>query len=237
LGDRQARVRVGNEGQIRYGAGARQEPAYDVRTKSAVEAYGRCAERVGQQNCRFHVGPVQQLAVLVERKSDEHRQVAVLPRGQKGSLGFVRITLRFNQNQVRSGLYAGPYLFCKEGHGFFKRQIAEGFNQFSRRSDIQSGEPPVCRSLRTFRPGAAGIGEGRRHDLGDGMARPGQFQCIGTEGIRFKDIGAGRNIRPVDRRDRLSVGHIPKVCVFPGLQAGGLQLRAHGPVEIQQFFS
>ena len=81
------------------------------------------------------------------------------------------------------------------------------------------------------------MGERRCHNLLDRIARAGQFQRVGAEGVRLEDIGAGRNISPVDRRHDIAVGHIPEIRVLPRPQARGLQLRTHGAVKIQQFFS
>ena len=108
---RQARVGIGNQGKTGNGPCPGHQFCHQVRPQPAVEANGIHTESLRHQHCCFHIGAVQQLAVLIKGKGNEYGQVAVFLCRQYGRLGLVGIAHCFDQDQVGFRLYAGPDCF------------------------------------------------------------------------------------------------------------------------------
>ena len=110
------------------------------RAKGAV-----CAQRVhaqplqqGHHSGRGRAG--HQLAVGAIGIGDNDGQAAVFLGGQYGSLGFVSVVHGLDEDEIHAAICANTHRLGKDRHRILKIQVAVGFQELSRRADIQRHE-------------------------------------------------------------------------------------------------
>ena len=112
---------------------------------------------------------------------------------------------------------------------FTPRRTAVGLQQPPRGADVQRHELGLAAGAALR--GGAGVGDGGGDD---GLQlRVVKLQTVGTEGVGVDHVGAGVEIGLLHGDDLLGVGDVPPLGMLTGLQAPGLQQRAHAAIQQQ----
>ena len=128
-----------------------------IRPEAAVEADRIGSQPFQQGGRRRNVPAGEKTAVLVENQRGKDGKAGRLPRGQNRRLEFIGVAHGFNENAVRSSLFACRRHAAKKPYRLVERQIAEGLEKPPCWADVHR-HPDLLRGSVGFPPGKGHTG-------------------------------------------------------------------------------
>ncbi len=223
-----AGVGLGDQGAGGDGAHLLQDREDPLGPEPAVGA-----DHIGSEGVEGHRGGLgrgaeDRAAAVVEGHLGDDRQAGEAAAGHHGGPQLADIEKGFQGDQVGAGVGEGRHLLGENLHHLIEERIAHRLEEAAGGTDGSRHEPLPAGSPAgdLHRPGV---------DLGHPVLQGvmGQLEPTAAEGVGDKDVGAGLGVLPVNALDHLRRHQVHLFGAAAGLEAAGLQHRAHGPVENQ----
>ena len=225
---RQARIRLGDDRQIRVGDDLPQDGQQLLRAQGAVQTDGICA-KAGQRGCHGGGSTAGESAArFVKAHRDDDREAAVLFGSDQGGAGLLQVGHGFDGDQVSASLHASSDQLAKHVHRSLKGKGAQGFQQLPQGADVQR-DPGGSAHAGLLRGGHSGT-----HDFLHRHTQLRQLAAVRAKGVGIHDIRAHLNILAVDGRQQLGSVEGQQLRQLAGLKAGGLEHGAHRAVQENQ---
>ena len=165
--------------------------------------------------------------ILLKGHSGQNGQIGVLLCRENGGFHIIKIGKSLKHYQIGPCILPCGDHFPVQLIGFVKFQRAQRLQQLSDWSDVQSHQCICPLSGRFCHP------DRLLNDLPDTVAGAGQFVAVGLKGVGVDQIAACGNIAAVDVSHHLRRCKTQDFRALPQLEAGCLQLCAHGAVQDQ----
>ena len=164
-------------------------------------------------------------ACFVKAHGHEGGKGCVFLDGQQRGPGLVQVGHGFDGNQIGPGGFTRPGHFGKKVVGILKAQGSKRLQQLAQGAHVQGHQSGVSCC-------AAGYAYCGGNNLLHGVARPGQLEGVGPEGVGINHLTARVHIGPVDAAYPVGVGQAEQFRPLARLQPLFLQHGAHGTVQI-----
>ena len=205
------------------------------RTHAAVYSEGIHPQSFQKRDNRRHIRSCKQFPSFIKNCRSKHRERGILFSGKYSGFQFISITHGFNMNQVSSRFFSQNHYLPECLICCFKFQVSHWFEQFSRRTYIQSRQDsirPPALLRRSFY-----MSHGRIDDF---LQRTGiimKFESICAKCISQDNVTARFHITPVYTADFIRMSDIPELGKLSRLQPLFLKKCSHSAVKKKQFFS